>query len=433
MKQTFALVDCNNFFVSCERVFNPRLEGCPVIVLSNNDGCIIARSNEAKALSIPMGMPLFKARSLIRHYGIEVYSSNYPLYGDMSARVMNALGSFTPNMEIYSIDEAFLGLAGFEHRGLNDYGHDIRKAIKKWTGIPVSVGIAETKTLAKIAGHVAKKSVEADGSFTITDEATRRDILAQTLIRDIWGIGSRWARMLNSQGIETALDFHDTPEHWVRKHMGVTGARTLLELKGQPCLDLESHPPDKKTIRVSRSFAKPVTTRQALRESVAAFAARAAEKMRRSSLVCSIVNVFVVTNHFDPQTYYRGSASSHPPIPTNHTPDITRAALIAFESVWRPGLQFKGAGVMMLGLIRAENIQGQLFFPPDTLADARKERLMAAFDKINTSAGSNALRMASVGVNERAKSGVYTVQKHHSPRYTTCWSELPIVRAEASI
>jgi DNA polymerase V len=429
MKQIFALVDCNNFFVSCERVFNPRLEGCPVVVLSNNDGCIIARSNEAKALSIPMGMPLFKADELIRQHGIQVYSSNYPLYGDMSARVMNALGTFTPHMEIYSIDEAFLGLAGFEHRDLSDYGYDIRRAVKQWTGIPVSVGIAETKTLAKVAGHIAKKSAEANGSFTITDEAIRRDVLARIPIRDIWGIGSRWARMLNGQAIETALDFHDTPEHWVREHMGVTGARTLLELRGQPCLDLESQTPDKKTIRVSRSFAKPVTTRRVLRESVAAFAARAAEKMRRGGLLCSIVNVFAVTNHFSPQNYYKGSASCSPPAPSNHTADVIRAALTAFESVWRPGIQFKGAGVMMLGLVRAKNVQGQLFAPPDALADARKERLMAAVDKINASAGSGTLRLGALGVHERAKCGVYTVQNRCSPRYTTCWSELPVVRA----
>ena len=429
MKQIFALVDCNNFFVSCERVFNPSLEGCPVVVLSNNDGCIIARSNEAKALSISMGMPLFEAKKLIRNYGIHVYSSNYPLYGNMSARVMNALGTFTPHMEIYSIDEAFLGLSGFEHRGLKNYGYDIQRAIKQWTGIPVSVGIAETKTLAKIAGHIAKKSDAEKGSFAITDEATRRDALARIKIRDIWGIGSRWAQMLNDQGIGTALDFHDLPERWVRKRMGITGTRTLLELRGQPCLDLERYPPDKKTIRVSRSFAKPVTARRVLRESIAAFAARAAEKMRRNGLVCSIVNVFAMTNHFNPQNYYKGSASCPPPAPSNHTADITQAAMIAFESVWRPGLQFKSAGVMMLGLVRIENVQSQLFSPPNTLADERKERLMVAFDKINTSAGNNTLRMASVGVNDRAKSGIYTLQNYCSPRYTTCWSELPIVQA----
>jgi DNA polymerase V len=235
--------------------------------------------------------------------------------------------------------------------------------------------------------------------------------------------------MLNGQAIETALDFHDTPERWVREYMGVTGARTLLELRGQPCLDLESQTPDKKTIRVSRSFAKPVTTRRVLRESVAAFAARAAEKMRRRGLVCSIVNVFAMTNHFRPQDYYKGSASCSPPAPSNHTADITRAAMTAFESVWRPGLQFKSAGVMMLGLVRAENVQGQLFAPPDALTDARKERLMAAFDKINASAGSGALCLGALGVHARAKRGVNTVQNRRSPRYTTCWSELPVVRA----
>jgi len=347
----------------------------------------------------------------------------------MSARVMNALGRFTPNMEVYSIDEAFLSLAGFEYRGLSDYGYDIRRAVKQWTGIPVSVGIGETKTLAKVAAHIAKKSPQARGAFTISDEATRREVLAGIAIRDIWGIGSRWARMLSGEAIKTALDFHDTPERWVRKRMGVTGARTLLELRGQPCLDLESQTPDKKTMRVSRSFTKPVVSCQVLRESVAAFAARAAEKMRQAGLVASLVNVFAVTNRFELASYYKGTASCAPPSPTNDTIDITQAAMAAFENVWQPGLRFKKAGVMMLGLARADSLQESLLDPPDAVADERKQRLMVAFDKINASAGSGALRLGALGVHPRAKRGVYTVQNRRSPRYTTCWSELPVVRA----
>ncbi|MBC8158593.1 MAG: Y-family DNA polymerase [Alphaproteobacteria bacterium] len=430
MRQVFALVDCNNFFVSCERVFAPWLEGRPVVVLSNNDGCIIARSNEAKALGIAMGEPLFKAHAEIRRHGIEVYSSNYPLYGDMSARVMNALQAFTPDIELYSIDEAFLSLAGFEKRGLTSYGRDIRTAVRRWTGIPVSVGIAETKTLAKIAGHIAKKSHDAGGAFTIDDEATRRRVLAKIPVGDIWGIGRRWAKMLNAHAIETALDFHDTPETWVRKRMGVTGARTLLELRGVACLDLENQTPDKQTIRVSRSFASPVESRRVMRESVAAFAARAAEKLRRDGLVCEVINVFAATNRFGPKgDYYRGTASAAPPAPSNHTADITRAAMAAFERVYRPGQQFKGAGVMMLGLARAENVQTNLFAPPDAAADERKQRLMNAFDAVNAKIGRGAVRYGATGVAERGRRGVYTVQNRRSPRYTTSWSELPIVRA----
>lgn len=430
MKQVFALVDCNNFFVSCERVFNPRLEGRPVVVLSNNDGCIIARSNEAKALGIAMGEPLFKARAEIRRHNILVYSSNYPLYGDMSARVMNALKAFTPDIEFYSIDEAFLSLAGFEKRGLALYGQDIRSAIKRWTGIPVSVGIGETKTLAKIAGNIAKKSPDANGAFAIEDERTRRRVLAGIPVGDIWGIGRRWAKMLNGEAIMTALDFHDTPEAWVRRRMGVTGARTLLELRGLPCLDLETQTPDKQTIRVSRSFAKPVESRRVMRESIAAFAARAAEKLRRDGLVCSTVNVFAATNRFGPAgAYFRGAASSAPPAPSNHTTDITNAAMSAFERVYRPGQQFKGAGVMMLGLERAESSQTNLFAPPDAETDARKQRLMEAFDSLNAKVGRGAVRLGAQGVAERGKRGVYTVQNRRSPRYTTCWAELPKVRA----
>ena len=430
MKQIFALVDCNNFFVSCERVFNPRLEGRPVVVLSNNDGCIIARSNESKALGITMGEPLFKARGEIRRHGIEVYSSNYPLYGDMSARVMNALQSFSPDIEMYSIDEAFLNLGGFEKRGLTDYARDMRVAVRRWTGIPVSVGIAETKTLAKIAGHIAKKSPDAGGAFAITDEAMRRQVLARVPVGDIWGIGRRWAKMLQSQSIETALDFHDTPETWVRKRMGVTGARTLLELRGVACLGLEHDPADKQTIRVSRSFAKPVESRRVMRESVAAFAARAAEKLRRDGLVCEAVNVFAATNRFGPGgDYYKGTACAAPPAPSNHTADITNAAMAAFERIYQPGRQFKGAGVMMLGLARAEAAQTNLFAPPNAKTDARRQRLMEAFDAVNTTIAPGAVRYGAVGVAERGKRGVYTVQNRRSPRYTTSWSELPVVRA----
>lgn len=430
MKRVFALVDCNNFFVSCERVFNPRLEDRPVVVLSNNDGCIIARSNEAKALGIAMGEPLFKARGEIRRHGIAVYSSNYPLYGDMSARVMSSLQTFTPNIELYSIDEAFLDLAGFEGRRLDAYGQDIRTALKRWTGIPVSVGIAQTKTLAKIAGHIAKKTPGANGVFCITDEATRRDALGRVPVGDIWGIGRGWAKMLGAQSINSALDFHDTPEPWVRKAMGVTGARTLLELRGTACLDLETQSPDKQTIRVSRSFAKPVASHRVMRESVAAFAARAAEKLRHGGLVCASVNVFAKTNRFGPQSaYYRGTCSSAPPAPSNHTQTITKAAMAAFEKVWRPGLQFKGAGVMLLGLARVENAQGNLFAPPEAADDARNQALMNAFDSINARIGRGALRYGATGVGQRGQRGVYTVQNRRSPSYTTNWAEIPIVRA----
>lgn len=430
MKQVFALVDCNNFFVSCERVFNPALEGRPVVVLSNNDGCIIARSNEAKALGIAMGEPLFKARTEIRRHNIEVYSSNYPLYGDMSARVMNALGAFSPDIEFYSIDEAFLNLAGLEDRGLTAYGQDIRAAIKRWTGIPVSVGIAQTKTLAKIAGHVAKKSQAAGGVFSIADEATRKQVLGDIPVGEIWGIGRRWARMLNGEAIETALDFHDTPEAWVRRRMGVTGARTLLELRGVACRDLEKQTPDKQTIRVSRSFAKPVESRAVMRESIAAFAARAAEKLRQDGLVCSVVNVFASTNRFTHNdAYYRGTASHAPLAPSNHTAAITNAAMAAFEQVYKPGRQFKGAGVMLLGLTRTKDAQGNLFAPPEPASDARSLALMTAFDNINARIGRGAVRYGATGVSIHGKRGVYTVQNRCSPSYTTSWLELPVVRA----
>lgn len=430
MKRVFALVDCNNFFVSCERVFEPRLEGRPVVVLSNNDGCIIARSNEAKALGIAMGEPLFKARAEIRRHGIEVYSSNYPLYGDMSARVTSALHAFSPDIEVYSIDEAFLNLTGFEGRGLTAYGRDIRAAVRRWTGIPVSVGIAQTKTLAKIAGHIAKKSPAAGGVFNIGGETARRRALARVPVADIWGIGRRRAKMLESEAIQTALDFHDTPEPWVRGRMGVTGARTLLELRGTACLDLKSQPPDKQTIRVSRSFARPVESRRAMRESVAAFAALAAEKLRRDGLVCAVVNVFAATSRFDSgDARYRGAASQATPAPSNHTATITRAAMAAFEQVYKPGQRFKNAGVMLLGLARAGDAQGNLFAPPEPAADARRQALMTAFDAINARIGRGAVRYGATGVGEGGGRRLYTVQNRRSPGYTTSWPDLPVARA----
>jgi len=426
----FALVDCNNFFVSCERVFNPALEKRPVAVLSNNDGCIIARSNEVKALGIAMGAPLFEVRAAIRQHGISIYSSNYALYGDMSARVMTVLKAFTPDIEVYSIDEAFLGLEGFQNYNLEDHARTIHQAVRRWTGIPVSIGIGPTKTLAKAAATLAKKAPAAKGVFDINGEDRRRAALSVIEIGDVWGIGRRWARMLKDNGLKTALDFHDMPEAWVRKRMGVVGARTLQELQGTACLGLEEQPPAKQTLRVSRSFAKAVNSREILRQSVAAFAVRAAEKLRRDSLASSVVNVFVRTNRFGPRDeYYKNTHSVAQPAPGNHTSDVVRAAMTALDAIYLPGLGYKQAGVTLLGLSRESEVQLTLFHPPDPARDARRKRLMTTLDDINTRIGSGALRYGAVGVQAKGRAGVYTVQNRRSPRYTTNWTELPVVRA----
>ncbi|MHA1598219.1 MAG: Y-family DNA polymerase [Alphaproteobacteria bacterium] len=430
----FALVDCNNFYVSCERVFEPRLEGRAVVVLSNNDGCIIARSNEAKALGIAMGAPLFKAMGDIRRHAIEVYSSNYALYGDMSARVMHTLDAFSPEVEVYSIDEAFLNLAGLRHRDLAAHGRDLHLTVRRWTGIPVSVGIAPTKTLAKIAGGIAKKNPELNGACVIDGEDARRRALAATGIGDVWGIGRRWTKMLNTHGIATALDFHDTPAPWVRGRMGVIGARTHMELGGVPCLNLETANPDKKTLCVSRSFSTSIDDRRVLRESISAFATRAAEKLRRGGLVCAAVSVFVRTNRYRPdQAQYKNSAVHAPPSPSSHTGDIIAAAMAAFERVYRDGLKYKQAGVMLLDLNRPDAVQPDMFAPTDTAKAVRGDRLMAMLDDINNRHGGDLLRFAASGTGAGTGNGgqrrAYTVQHHRSPRYTTNWRELPVVRA----
>jgi len=426
----FALVDCNNFYVSCERVFDPRLEGRAVVVLSNNDGCVIARSNEAKALGIAMGTPLFKVAPDIRRHAIRVYSSNYALYGDMSARVMRTLDAFSPEVEVYSIDEAFLNLAGLERRSLVGHGRELHRTVRRWTGIPVSVGIAPTKTLAKIAAGIAKKIPELGGACVIDGEEDRRRALAATGIGEVWGVGPRWTKMLKAHAVSTALDFHDTPTAWVRKHMGVVGARTHLELTGIPCQDMQIKTPDKQTLCVSRSFAHAIDERLVLRESVAAFAARAAEKLRRDGLLAAAVSVFIRTNRHRPdQVQYGNSAVHAPPAPSSHTGDIVGAAMAAFGRIYRDGLKYKQAGVLLLDLNRPDAVQPDLFTPSDPATDARRDRLMAALDDINARLGRDALRFAAAGTGTDGKRRAYTVQNHRSPRYTTNWRELPIVRA----
>jgi len=430
MRRHFALVDCNNFYASCERVFDPALEGRPVIVLSNNDGCVIARSNEAKALGIAMGAPFYQVADEMKRRGVAVYSSNYPLYADMSSRVMSVLSAFTPNIEIYSIDEAFLGLDGFEGRGLDEYGHEIRRTVGRWTGIPVSIGIASSKTLAKAAARVAKKNPDCAGVFAIADEETRRRVLAGIPVGDVWGIGRRWTAMLEGHGVVTALGLTELAEPWVRKRMGVVGARIRLELLGTPCQDIETVPPDKQTIRVSRTFAHAVTEPRLLRQSVAAFAQRAAEKLRGGGLVAGAVSVFVRTSRFRPEDeHYRGGATQAPDQPTAYSPAIIAAAMRALGAIHRPGLAYKQAGVMLLDVARLDRCQPNLFAAEGLADAARQGRLMAALDAINARMGRGTLHYAALGANKGRRPGPYTLQNRRSPGYTTCWRELPVARA----
>jgi len=418
----FALVDCNNFYASCERVFSPKLAGKPVIVLGNNDGIVVARSNEAKALGIPMGVPAFKFQPLIRRHDVQVFSSNYALYGDMSQRVMETLSQFSPDIEVYSIDEAFLSLTGFVHQNLTDYGHKIRATVKQWTGLPVSVGIAETKTLAKIANHHAKRSTKSAGVFNLTTWPDRDSLLAKVPIEDVWGIGPAHARRLNRYGITTAIDLRNADDQWIRKQMGVVGLRTVQELRGLSCLPLEQCPPPKQGITCSRSFGRPVTTLAEMREAVAAYTARAAEKLRGDQLAASALTVFLTTNPFKDEPQYSNALTLRLPVATDATPELLRVALKGVVAIYREDFRYKKAGVMLLGLVPVGQVQANLFDHADR---ERSKRLMRAVDSLNARDGAGTVRFAASGLIQQWR----TQFARRSPAFTTNWRDLPVARA----
>ncbi|OLN26906.1 Error-prone, lesion bypass DNA polymerase V (UmuC) [Desulfovibrio sp. DV] len=420
----FALVDCNNFYASCERVFAPHLAGRPVVVLSNNDGCIIARSAEAKALGVPMGQPAFQCRELFARHGIAVFSSNYALYGDMSARVMATLSRFTPAMEVYSIDEAFLDLTGLPG-GAAKQARRIRETVVRWTGIPVSVGIGPTKTLAKLANRAAKKHPDCGGVLDFSAHPDPDALLASVPVEDVWGIGRRHGAMLAGRGVLSARAFRDLPREFVRKRMTVQGVHTQLELRGFSCIDLDKAPPAPKTLMSSRSFGRAVTTKDELAEALAEYVSRVAAKLRHRGLLASGMQVYV-------QTYadasgrppYAGSAFAAPPAPTDHTATLISLATQALGGLFRPGWRYKKAGVILLGLESRAGRQLSLLDAPAPEA-ARNERLMAALDAVNAKWGQDTLAPAACGITRPWAMR----QEKRSPRYTTDWDELPVARA----
>lgn len=417
MLPVFALIDCNNFYVSCERVFNPRLRARPVVVLSNNDGCIISRSEEAKAVGIKMGAPVFHAQELIGAHRVEVFSSNYSLYGDMSHRVMETLREFTPEVEVYSIDEAFLRLAGLRHEKLTEMGNEMRETVRRWTGIPISVGIAPTKTLAKIAVSLAKHSNKARGVVNLCGSPYMDAALSRVGVEDVWGVGRNRARLLKDKGIVTARDLRSADDHWIRNHLSVTGLRIVHELRGNSCLPFEQCPPSKKSITVSRSFADAVDSLEDLREAVACHVSKAAEKLRRARLAARVMMVFLATNRFSDTPQYSPSVMINLPVPTDLTPELVRYAHEGVERAFRPGYQFKKAGVMLVDLVPASPAQGGLF---DRVDRARARRLMKVIDMINARMGPGTIQCASLGFKHRW----HTRFEKRSPRYTTRWSEL---------
>jgi len=423
MAALFALIDCNNFYVSCERVFNPRLEGRPVIVLSNNDGCVVARSNEVKALGIKMGVPVFQVQNLIKAHQIEVYSSNYTLYADMSRRVMETLAQFTPNIEIYSIDEAFLDVSGFRYMNLTEYGRTIRERVKQWTGIPVSVGIGSTKTLAKLANHIAKKSVKAHGVLDLTDSPYLNKALAQTPVGEVWGVGPAFASRLAKAGIANALQLRCAGDNWIKKSMGVTGLRTVCELRGQVCYSLEDAPPPQKTCACSRSFGRPVESLDDLREAIADYTTDAARRLREQHLAAGVITVFAMTNIFkENEPHYCNYRATELGVATNDTAELINNALRSAELIYRPGCRFKKAGVILDALVSEERVQESLF---DNVDRRRRRRLMQTIDKINTVMPADTLHYAASGLRQPWQ----TRFQRRSSRYTTNWNELPIVKA----
>jgi DNA polymerase V len=391
-------------------------------VLSNNDGCIIARSDEAKALGFAMGDPYHLSREKLTRHGVIVFSSNYALYGDMSRRVMDTLGAFTPEIELYSIDEAFLNLAGFERRGLTDYTRLIRATVRRDTGIPVSIGIGPTKTLAKVANHLAKARPESGGVFELTladvDEA-----LAGIEVREVWGVGPRWAKWLEEQGIATALDLKRSDPKAIRRKMTVVGERLVYELNGRPCLPLELVTPPRQGLTVSRSFGQTLAALQPIKEALVQFIGRAAEKLRRQGLMAGQVMVFVTTNRFSAmQPFYANSATMKLPYPTDFTPHLVNAATQLLDRLYRPGFHYQKCGVMLLDLSPATQVQADLF---DTRDQARQERLVRALDTLNTDHGARTVRVGNVGGKRPAWA---MRQAFRSPRYTTNWRELLVVR-----
>jgi DNA polymerase V len=422
MPPIFALVDCNNFYASCERVFNPKLNGQPIVVLSNNDGCVVARSNEAKALGIGMGVPEFQIRPLLRAHQVQVFSSNYTLYGDMSQRVMETLDPFSPELEIYSIDEAFLSLSGFSSRNLTEYGHVIRATVKRWTGLPVSVGIAETKTLAKIANRVAKRTPDTGGVFDLLACPDREALLSRVAVEDVWGIGPNHALLLKQHGITTALQLREVDDQWIRKRMGVVGLRLVMELRGVSCLDMDQCPAPKQSLTCSRAFGKLISTLAEMEEAVSVYTSRVAEKLRRERLAATVLTVCLTTNEFKDGPQYSNTLTLKLPIVTDSTADLIGSAIQSIRAIYRGGYHYKKAGVMLTGLVPAGQIQADLFDDQDR---RKSNRLMSALDAVNDRWGAGTLHYASSGFTKSWKTQFH----HRSPAYTTDWNSLPIVNA----
>ena len=415
----YALVDCNNFFVSCERVFRPQLEGKAVVVLSNNDGCVVARSNESKAMGIRMGTPFYQVRDMVKAGRLIACSSNYTLYGDLSARVMSILADAVPKIEIYSIDEAFLCMEGMDNSRVAEISAELVRKIRKWVGIPVSIGIAPTRTLAKIASHFAKKYPGYRGVCMIDNEEKRIKALSLTPIKEVWGIGRRLSVRMEEKCIRTALDYSRKPEEWIREHYMLHGVRTWLELNGRPCVDDDRHD-KRKSICTSRSFAEMLTDRSEIASRVADFAAKCAQKLREEKSAAEQVTVFLYTNRFrNDLPQYFPSVSLRLPAAACSTQEIVSASLKCFDMIFKPDYQYKKAGVIVDEIVDSDAVQLPMF-GYDVGLRKRQDAISDVMDKVNSS-GHNLIRLAS------QRSGDYTDgirSEHRSRRYSTSLDEI---------
>lgn len=414
----FGLIDCNNFFASCERVFNPSLNGRPVIVLSNNDGCVIARSNEAKSLGIKMAVPFYQVENLVKRYNIAVFSTNFPLYGDMSERVMSVLSHFVPEIEVYSIDEAFLYLGGISNP--EDFGRELTQKTARWTGIPVSLGIAPTKTLAKIANHFAKKYKGYKQVCYIDTEEKRIKALQLTPINDVWGVGRRLAPKLEVAGIKTAYDLTLKNRNWIRRKMSVVGERTWLELQGISCIGSDDLQTERQQICTSRSFGQPICTYTNLLEAIASLASLCVEKLRRQKTMTKAIYLFVQTNRFK-EDAYRPSKMIQLPFHTASETEIISYCRQALEAIYIDKIEYKRAGVILMDILAEEFVQNDLFDPIDR---RKQKRLTEAVDNIIRRNGRQSIQVATEGNGYKAN----IRQEYLSRRYTTNLNEIIEVR-----
>ena len=412
-----ALIDCNSFYVSCERLFNPKIRKLPVVVLSNNDGCIISRSNEAKALGIKMGEPYFKARNIIIKNNVQVFSSNYSLYGDISRRVMRTLKRFNSKIEVYSIDEAFLDLSNFSDKDVKDVGKEIRNTVLQWTGIPTSIGIAETKTLSKVANHIAKK--QKSGVVSLVNIKDLDPILEKVEVRDIWGVGKQLSKFYIKNGIYNAKQLKNASNTWIKKTKNVLSSRTAMELRGVPCIEIETKQAKRKSCCVSRSFGKKVQSLDKLKESITTHCLNAAEKIRTDKQTTRAITVFIRTSPFDKnKKYYSNSITIELPVETNNSLELVKTCINGLNKIYKYGYLYQKAGVILSKLKNASEKELNLLAP---ILENKSKTLMKAIDFTNAKYGRNAISIAQAGINNDWK-----MRREHSSKIDTAsFHDLP--------